>query len=83
MRAGRRFAAGSISQLTDLVQVPQFRDCTMPIRRLAAIVTLLNGFWFIGQMRRFRPFIGSAGGPRDLPPNILSATPLEATKTCP
>jgi hypothetical protein len=48
----------------------------------AAIVTLLNVPWFFRQIRRFRPFAGTARVP-DLPPNILSASSLDATKTLP
>jgi hypothetical protein len=48
----------------------------------AAIITLLNVPWFFRQIRRFRPFAGSTQIP-ELPPNILSASSLDATKTLP
>jgi hypothetical protein len=45
----------------------------------AAVVTVLNGIWFLRQLRRFRRYAGSTA--KEAVPNILSATPMAATKT--
>jgi ABC-type transport system involved in multi-copper enzyme maturation permease subunit len=49
----------------------------------AAIVTGLNVPWFIKQMRRFRPYAGSAVQASAALPSLLSAAGLEATRTAP
>jgi hypothetical protein len=49
----------------------------------AVIVTVLNGPWFIGQLRRFRPYAARTAQAGDPLPALSSATPLEATRTAP
>jgi hypothetical protein len=49
----------------------------------AMVITLLNAPWFIRQMWRFRPYAGSAAASGELLRPILSATPMDATRTAP
>ncbi len=49
----------------------------------AATVTLLNAPWFIRQMRRFRPHTAGALPSGELLRPILSATPMDVTRTAP
>jgi hypothetical protein len=50
----------------------------------AAMVTLLNGPWFVRQMRRFRPYLGSAARTgKEALPSIRSTASLDTTKTLP
>jgi hypothetical protein len=63
-----RFGAGTVVLLT--------------VAGWAAVVTILNASWFIGQVRRFRPYAGPSLTGEVVRP-ILSATPMDATQTAP
>ena len=47
------------------------------------LVTILNGPWFFRQFRRFRPFVPTTSQAREMLPDILAPTPMEATRTTP
>jgi hypothetical protein len=49
----------------------------------AALVTLLNAAWFFRQIYRFRPFVPTKSQVREMLPDILAPTPMEATRTIP
>jgi hypothetical protein len=49
----------------------------------AVLVTVLNAPWFYRQIRRFRPFVPTSSQARELLPDILAPTPMEATRTIP
>jgi hypothetical protein len=49
----------------------------------AGLVTLLNIPWFFKQIRAFCPFVPSKTQAREMLPDILAPTPMEATRTIP
>jgi hypothetical protein len=49
----------------------------------AGLVTLLNIPWFFKQIRAFRPFVTTKTQAREMLPDILAPTPMEATRTIP
>jgi hypothetical protein len=49
----------------------------------AGLVTVLNIPWFFRQIRRFRPFVPTRSQAREMLPDILAPTPMEATRTIP
>ena len=49
----------------------------------AGLVTVLNLPWFFRQIRRFRPFVPTTSQAREMLPDILAPTPMEATRTIP
>jgi hypothetical protein len=48
----------------------------------AFIMTILNGRWYLRQMRNFRPYAGAATSMERVPA-LLSATPMDVTRTAP